>query len=186
MKAKRTARWLSGSLALALALQMGTANAFAAVLPDYAETMTETSVTAADPDEARQAKLAAELGANENPVTPYTNVHDGERKVILWTKGITPPTIGEADSQLQPYRNEIHAQTPDGNDITKIYQGYMAEWTPGMNWYDVNKSGESIDFTSASPLPPLPLCTGGWTRIAAISSVIGKSSKNSSLKTPSC
>lgn len=134
MKAKRTARWLSGSLAFALALQMGTANAFAAVLPDYAETMTETSVTAADPDEAKQAQLAAELGANGNPVTPYTNVHDGERKVILWTKGITPPEIGK---DLLPY------SAIEGG---KTVQGYKAEWKPGMNWYDVNKSGGSQDF----------------------------------------
>ena len=76
MKAKRMTRWLSGSLALALAFQIGTANAFAAVLPDTAETMTETSVTAADPaaaptptpdEQAKLDKLVQELGVNKIP-----------------------------------------------------------------------------------------------------------------------
>lgn len=139
MNTKFVSRFLSACLALTLAFQLGSASAVLDEDPNTA-TASEGEKTSAEsstiPPENQEKwdQLAKELGANGNPISKYVNVHDNQPKVILWTQGITPPTIGESDSQLKPT-----------TDPTGAYLTYQTSYLPGNGWYDVNKSGSGVD-----------------------------------------
>ncbi|MDO5095886.1 MAG: IdeS/Mac family cysteine endopeptidase [Peptostreptococcaceae bacterium] len=67
-------------------------------------------------------------GTNEN-VTHY--MKDGKERAIIWTMGITAPTIDENGTS---------------GDFKKLVTGdyvdYLMDYKPGNNWYDVNKKFE--------------------------------------------
>lgn len=76
--------------------------------------------------EAREAKardLTARFGA-KNPVEQYTD-REGNIRIILWTQGITPPTM----------KNDFRLNKPEEG-----YEEYQAPYRSGHNWYDINKT----------------------------------------------
>lgn len=127
MKRRRGLRCGCAGLSLALMLQLGAVPAYAAADPaDEAQSI--ATVNQSDWD-----RLAEELSQNGNPVTRYINQDDQKEKTIIWTRGITPPTIGNDDSDFK--RGEYSAN----GTVTDIT--YVAPYQANRGWYDVNKSG---------------------------------------------
>ena len=127
MKFKTTARFISGCLSLALMLQLwGLPRCMQQTL------LTKHRKACRLPLQNEWGRFfAQELGRNGDPVTQYVNEFDGEQRVILWTKGIKPPTIGNDESyQLHPVK------IPSDQ-----FQTYLTTYISNVGWYDVNKQG---------------------------------------------
>lgn len=148
MNTKMVSRLISACMALALVFPSGTARALmeeasdTAAISEAEETSAETSALSPE-EQAKWDQLAMDLKQNGNPISKYVNVHDGQPKVVLWTKGIRPPEIGEG-LQLHPVEDTANGKT------TQIYQ---AAWQAGQGWYDVNKNGgqdANLCFASAA------------------------------------
>ncbi len=76
-------------------------------------------------EESKQkaASIKLDLESRGNPVEQYTD-RDGNIRTILWTQGITPPTMAE------DFEYKI---------VAPGYEEYQAPYKAGNNWYDTNK-----------------------------------------------
>ncbi|MGI6180626.1 MAG: IdeS/Mac family cysteine endopeptidase, partial [Agathobaculum sp.] len=88
--------------------------------------------------------LAADVGADAsqqttaqggNAVTQYVSQEDGKTKTIYWTQGVTPPQMGGENSDF------VRTESTAGGET---YVEYIAPFTAGNGWYDINKS-ESLE-----------------------------------------
>lgn len=87
---------------------------------------------AADTDENKNARNVKE--------TTYTD-ENGVEKTIFWVDNITPPTINGQDDRNSDFK-KVESSDPNGNK----YVDYIAPYTAGKGWYDVNKTYEQDGF----------------------------------------
>ena len=81
---------------------------------------------AADTDENKSARNVKE--------TTYTD-ENGVEKTIFWVDNITPPTMNGADDRNSDFK-KVETSDSNGNK----YVDYIAPYTAGKGWYDVNKT----------------------------------------------
>lgn len=76
-------------------------------------------------------------GGGGTTQTTYMD-EDGREKIIYWTDQITPPVMNGADDEDSDFKrvvDQINGST---------YIEYIAPYSPGNGWYDVNKSPDQV------------------------------------------
>lgn len=81
-------------------------------------------------DEQKAQKIYEELTKGVNDNVAQFEAEDGKIHTILWVQGINAPKMGENGD----FKKEVLVQ---GNET---YVDYIAPYSPGNSWFDVNKS----------------------------------------------
>lgn len=87
-------------------------------------------------EDEKSYKIKEELSSKGNLVTQYINQEDNKLKTIVWVKGINPPKMGGHDSDFSREPTYINGKLE--------YVEYIAPYTAGQGWYDVNKTEDRV------------------------------------------